>query len=219
MNNATAIGANAEVDEPNALVLGSILNINGCFPANNCTNVNVGIGTTKPAYTLDVNGIIRSSSGGFMFPDGTVQTTKASGGGGSGTVTSVGSGSGLIGGPITTSGTLAIDTSLVPLLSASNTFGNRVQFGFLALASGIGISRVFAHRQPHALRALAPFEVVRAFLMSFLLATDSDETWLDAAIGGEHNTAIPPSTRCLDSFGEINFAIHRRSPYLSSVSV
>jgi hypothetical protein len=40
----------------------------------------VGIGTTTPAYTLDVNGTIRSLSGGFMFPDGTIQTTAASGG-------------------------------------------------------------------------------------------------------------------------------------------
>ncbi len=40
----------------------------------------VGIGTT-PTYKLDVAGQIRSSSGGFIFPDGTVQTTAASGGG------------------------------------------------------------------------------------------------------------------------------------------
>jgi hypothetical protein len=39
-----------------------------------------------------------------------------------GTVTSVASGFGLTGGPITGSGTLSIDTTVVPLLSASNTF-------------------------------------------------------------------------------------------------
>jgi hypothetical protein len=41
---------------------------------------------------------------------------------GTGTVTSVGSGLGLTGGPITTSGTLSIDTTAVPLLAAYNTF-------------------------------------------------------------------------------------------------
>jgi hypothetical protein len=35
----------------------------------------VGIGTANPAFKLDVAGPIRSSSGGFVFPDGTVQTT------------------------------------------------------------------------------------------------------------------------------------------------
>lgn len=41
---------------------------------------------------------------------------------GTGTVTSVGSGLGLTGGPITTSGTLSIDTNVVPQLGAVNTF-------------------------------------------------------------------------------------------------
>jgi hypothetical protein len=45
---------------------------------------NVGIGTAAPASKLDVAGEIRSSSGGFRFPDGTLQTTAASGSGGSG---------------------------------------------------------------------------------------------------------------------------------------
>lgn len=40
----------------------------------------VGIGSTSPSTTLDVNGTIRSASGGFKFPDGTTQTTAASGG-------------------------------------------------------------------------------------------------------------------------------------------
>lgn len=36
---------------------------------------NVGIGTTTPTARLGVFGMIESSSGGFKFPDGTVQTT------------------------------------------------------------------------------------------------------------------------------------------------
>ncbi|MCP4348877.1 MAG: hypothetical protein GY795_25640 [Desulfobacterales bacterium] len=39
---------------------------------------NVGIGTDMPEQKLSVNGIIHSSSGGFKFPDGTIQTTASS---------------------------------------------------------------------------------------------------------------------------------------------
>lgn len=42
----------------------------------------VGIGDATPDFKLDVNGTIRSQSGGFVFPDGTTQTTAATGGGG-----------------------------------------------------------------------------------------------------------------------------------------
>jgi hypothetical protein len=53
---------------------------------------NVGIGLTTPAYRLDVAGQVRSGSGGFVFPDGTVQTTAATGtGGGSSQWTTSGS--------------------------------------------------------------------------------------------------------------------------------
>jgi hypothetical protein len=52
------------------------------------------------------------------------------GGGGSGTVTSVATGLGLLGGPITTSGTLAIDTTLIPQLgAATNTFTGNITAG------------------------------------------------------------------------------------------
>ena len=36
---------------------------------------NVGIGTTAPAYTLDVAGTIRTTTGGVIFPDGSTQST------------------------------------------------------------------------------------------------------------------------------------------------
>ncbi len=40
---------------------------------------NVGIGTTTPGQKLSVAGTIESTSGGFKFPDGTVQTSSSSG--------------------------------------------------------------------------------------------------------------------------------------------
>jgi hypothetical protein len=40
----------------------------------------IGIGTAgAPAYKLDVAGAVRSAAGGFVFPDGTTQTTAATG--------------------------------------------------------------------------------------------------------------------------------------------
>ena len=41
-------------------------------------NGNVGIGTDAPAGKLTVAGTVQSTSGGFKFPDGSVQTTSAS---------------------------------------------------------------------------------------------------------------------------------------------
>jgi hypothetical protein len=41
---------------------------------------NVGVGTPTPAYKLDVAGQVRSAAGGFVFPDGTTQTTAATSG-------------------------------------------------------------------------------------------------------------------------------------------
>ena len=48
----------------------------------NSSSNNVGIGSSNPGTKLDVAGKIRSTSGGFEFPDGTTQTTAGGGGGG-----------------------------------------------------------------------------------------------------------------------------------------
>jgi hypothetical protein len=56
-SNATAVGANAFVEQSNAIVLGSIAGVNGATAMTD-----VGIGITTPARRLDVNGIIRVGS-------------------------------------------------------------------------------------------------------------------------------------------------------------
>ncbi len=57
---------------------------------------NVGIGTPSPNSMLEVAGIMHSTSGGYKFPDGTIQTTAAIGGGGD--ITAVYADNGLTGG-------------------------------------------------------------------------------------------------------------------------
>jgi len=71
--------------------------------------------------------VVESTSGGFKFPDGTTQTTKATSS--NGTVTSIATGTGLTGGTITTSGTI----SLVTTAGAVGTYG------FLLEASGASL--------------------------------------------------------------------------------
>jgi hypothetical protein len=100
LTNAAAIGASALVNCNNCIVLG-----------DSTMPMSVGIRTNSPGQALSVAGTIESTSGGFKFPNGTVQTTAAAGGGG--TVTSITAGAGLSAtpaNPITTSGTVGIGT-------------------------------------------------------------------------------------------------------------
>ena len=70
VNNASAIGANAEVDESNAMVLGSINSVNNCTAANNCASTFVGIGTTAPTYLLHIGNQGGAAYNNFLRVEG-----------------------------------------------------------------------------------------------------------------------------------------------------
>jgi hypothetical protein len=74
---------------------------------------NGGTGTATPALVAGTNITISGT-----WPN---QTINASGGGGSGTVTSIVAGTGLTGGTITTTGTIALDTTAVTAGSYTST--------------------------------------------------------------------------------------------------
>jgi hypothetical protein len=75
LTNATAVGANSQVNQNNSLVLGSINGVNGAT-----ADTNVGIGTTTPANKLHVNGTVRVTNGGiFIANPNTVVITSPNG--------------------------------------------------------------------------------------------------------------------------------------------
>jgi len=68
------------VSVPYSFIASSISGESNIFPYRG----KVGIGTLSPTEELEVEGTIHSTSGGFKFPDNTVQVTAAGGGSGTG---------------------------------------------------------------------------------------------------------------------------------------
>jgi hypothetical protein len=100
----------------NAMLAHSSLTVTANSPLTGGGAVSLG-GSTSLGLTSSC------SSGQILKWNGSSWACAADNNSG-GTVTSVGSGLGLTGGPITSSGTLAINTSVVPQLGAANVFGN-----------------------------------------------------------------------------------------------
>ena len=116
-------------------------------------NLLYATGTATPAET----GLKIASNGRITFAAG--QTFPGTN---NGTVTSVGTGLGLTGGPITSSGTLAINTAVVPQLNTANTFtGNQTVNGNLS-ATGVVTGSAFSIGSN--LFAFGSYSSVNAFL-------------------------------------------------------
>lgn len=97
---------------------------------------NMGIGTSTPANKLSVTGAIQSTTGGFVFPDGSIQTTAAGGAGNvqhNATLTGNGSGSSKLG--ITVP--LVLSASANGVIQGSDTGGGYGVYG--KSVSGFGV--------------------------------------------------------------------------------
>ena len=72
--NYSYLKTSAYTNNTQKLTLGTTFGYNTPVDALTIWDGNVGIGTTSPAYNLDVTGQIRATTG-YVFPDGTTQTT------------------------------------------------------------------------------------------------------------------------------------------------
>jgi len=226
LNNATAIGASAQVTASNAMVLGSINGVNGAT-----ASVNVGIGTTAPAYSLDVHGTgnftgLITFAPGQTFPgtgtiSGVTAGTDLTGGGASGNVTlnldttkvvtGVLAGTDLTGGGTGGVQTLNLDTTKVPQLNAANTFtGNQTVSGNL---SATGVVTGSSFQIGSNLFAFGSYANGNAFLgfagnstTSGSLNTAVGEVALQNNTSGFQNTAVGVNTLFSNTTGNDNTA-------------
>jgi hypothetical protein len=114
--------------------------------------------TFTKSQTINGNLSLTGTGNGVIFPDGTKQTTAATGGGG--TITGVTAGTDLTGGGTSGNVTLNVDTTKVPQLASANTFtANQTVSGSVTATSfsgnGSGLTNVTAANS-NELGGLAP---------------------------------------------------------------
>lgn len=88
INGATNINGNVTINDGSFVFndsgLDKDLRVEGTSDQNlvfvDASTNRVGIGTSSPTEKFSVNGVIKSESGGFVFPDGTSQVTASSSG-------------------------------------------------------------------------------------------------------------------------------------------
>lgn len=218
LNNATAIGANAQVTASNSMVLGSINGVNGAT-----ASTNVGIGTTAPAYTLDVHGtgnftgpitfgsaVTFASGQTFPLPNGSITNSMLTN-----SAVTISPGTGLTGGgavPLGQSATLNVDTTKIPLLAASNTFtGNQTVNGNLSatgVVTGSGFqvgSNLFDYGSVSSQNAFLGFAGNTTMTGTYNTAAGSFAL-LQNTTGGT-NTAIGQNALAANTTGNSNTAV------------
>lgn len=120
----------------------SATTLSGALAASNLTGTIAA--ARLPIATTTAVGGVKVDGTSITIVDGVI-SASGGGGGGSGTVTSIASGNGLSGGPITTSGTLSIDTSVVATLNDAQTLTNKTLnsptvTGTINAGGGVGTS-------------------------------------------------------------------------------
>ena len=220
LSNSTAIGTNAVVTASNALVLGA-------------PGTNVGIGTSAPAFTLDVQGNGNFTgpitfAPGQTFPGagtitGVTPGTALTGGGSSGSVTlnvdttkvvtGITAGTDLTGGGTGGVQTLNLDTTKVPQLSAANTFTNSQTVNGNLTATGVVTgssyqigSSLFAFGNIDNFNAFLGFAGTTASASSGLANTGVGYQALLANTSGASNTASGSRALTSNTTGYFNIA-------------
>jgi len=176
---------------------------------------NVGIGTEVPSYTLDVSGTIHTNTG-YRFPDGTVQTTAYTGGGG-GTVSSVTSANGYL--SIANSTTTPVLTVNVGTTSNTVAAGNDTRItGALQASNNLSdIASSATARTNLGLGALATLSSVNlsSNVSGTLSATSLPNSGVTSGTYGSNN-AVPSLT--VDIYGRITSITSNAYQYADTIN-